>query len=152
MVRNLWDRFRCWRIDIVGAEEIRPGFCLSCRIRKSQMYGGIFRTFRCPYRLENFLRYLAREAYQRRDGCLLCLTGQTVILWVPPWSGTVRFCWGRCSEEHGFGDLRCAQSSGDLIGCVWKIRGLDFELCRGRNFIEWADKGLGGLAKEHPVF
>ena len=32
--------------------------------------------------------------------------------------------------------LRYAQSSGDLIGCVWKIRGLDFELCRGRNFIE----------------
>ena len=101
---DLWDRFRCWRIDILGAEEIRPGFCLSCRIRKSRMYGGIFRTFRCPYRLENFLRYLARAADQRRDGCLLCLTGQTVILWVPHWSGTVRFCWGRCSEKHGFGD------------------------------------------------
>ena len=32
--------------------------------------------------------------------------------------------------------LRYAQSFGGLIGCVWKIRGLDFELCRGRNFIE----------------
>ena len=25
----------------MGAEEIRPGFCLSCRIRKSRMYGGM---------------------------------------------------------------------------------------------------------------
>ena len=48
--------------------------------------------------------------------------------------------------------LRYAQSSGDLIGCVWKIRGLDFELCRGRNFIEWADKGLGGLEKNSQYF
>ena len=43
--------------------------------------------------------------------------------------------------------LRYAQSFGGLIGCVWKIRGLDFELCRGRNFIEWADKGFGGLER-----
>ena len=21
-----------------------------------------------------------------------------------PWNGTVRFCWGRCSKKHGFGD------------------------------------------------
>ena len=68
------------RIDILGAEEIRPGFCLSCRIRRSRMYSGMLRRFRCPYRLENCLRYLAREADQRRDGCLLCLTGQMVIL------------------------------------------------------------------------
>ena len=28
----------------------------------------MLRTFRCPYRLENYLRYLAMEAEQRRDG------------------------------------------------------------------------------------
>ena len=39
------------------------------------------------------------------------------------------------------------RSFGGLIGCVWKILGLNFELCRGRNFIEWADKGFGGLER-----
>ena len=40
--------------------------------------------------------------------------------------------------------LRYAQSSGDLI-VFGKFA--DLILCRGRNFIEWTDKGLGGLEK-----
>ena len=46
----------------------------------NRRHGGILRTFRCPHRLENCFGYLAIEADQRRDGFLLCLTGQTVIL------------------------------------------------------------------------
>ena len=42
------------------------------------------------------------------------------------------------------------QSFGGLIGCVWKIRGLDF--VSREKFIEWADKGLGGLEKNTRYF
>ena len=82
------------------------------------------------------------------------------------WQGRRLFCefptgvgvWGFVEEDVRknmgleFSYLRYVQSSGDLIGCVWKIRGLDFELCRGRNFIEWANKRFGWFRKEHPVF
>ena len=63
----------------LGAEEIRPGFCLGGRVR---LIRGTVECFgRFVVRIDwKIVSYLAREADQRRDGCLLCLTGQTVIL------------------------------------------------------------------------
>ena len=75
-------------------------------------------------------------------------------MWVPLGVGLWGFVEEDVQKNMGLeiSYLRYAQSFGGLIGCVWKIRGLNFELCRGRNFIEWADKGFGGLEKNTRYF
>ena len=103
----------------------------------NRRHGGMLRTFRCPYRLENCLGYFAIEAEQRRDGFFFVSDRAEGYFVSSPleWDCEVllRKMFGKCLE---ISYLRYAQSFGDLIGCIWKIRGLDFELYRWRNFIE----------------
>ena len=95
---DLWDRFRCWRIDVLGTKEIRPGFCLSCRIRKSRMYGGMSVS---TGKLSQISRQRGRSTKRRMFIASDRAGGYFVS---SPLSGTVWFCSGRCSEKHGFGD------------------------------------------------
>ena len=73
---------------------------------------------------------------------------------LPPGEGLWGFVGEYVRKKKGLeiSYLRYAQSFGDLIGCVWKICGLDFELFRARNFIDWANKSLGGLGRKCPWY
>ena len=92
---DLWDRFRCWRIDILGAEEIRPGFCLSSRIRKSRSHVWNISDVSLSVSIGK-LSHISPERQINEETDVYCVwQGKRLFCEFPPWVGL----WGFVGED-----------------------------------------------------
>ena len=134
------------RIDILGAGGIRLGFffveVVDTDYSEAQLNAS---DFSLSSRLKLSRINLAIGAEQQRDRWVfLCLTRQTDILWVPLWSGALRFLLVKIYGNRGLEIIQICMESWQYH-VFGKFMESDFELFWIGKFC-WLS-GLGGLGE-----